>query len=463
MATQPEISNFYENFLTTFLQTGNGLAINSMWVLFFNNIPDTSTISTVTTDYGANTTNLSNAMNTAKTITNNTKGLVIAQGVKINGENLNVDRKGFKNTGYIQGMIGNGREGFPTLDISILENNISFVDYFLRPWVVAVGHKSLKDQTLKSDITVWFLGKGGIIPQNPFIRKAITYKNCRPISINQQEYNYSGSDMVKERPVSFVYTHYEMTEPDAFLMSLVNKPTELTDSAFTTLNATENLNTEYYNLNGGGNNVSNDTPEFNANFLQRIVTNLAGNVADKLQDQINKVRSFVLTTEERGIAALNTVEKNAINSISSALSLNKADIKISQQLSAPSGTASTTNTNIKINPNDTSSKTLKINQIVDPANDIANHLISPAIAVISTDDTVLATTPLKTYTEKTTESVDNVTLNTILKFNDYRTDTNDVPSSLQLMQDTKKPNASDTPDSKSITYTVKSINSGDTP
>ena len=450
MATYPEISNFYENFLTTFLQTGNGLPIGSLWILFFNNLPSEGDLDAISYNYGSNTDSLYKAFASAKTITNNTKGLVIAQGVKIVGENLNVDRRGFKNTGYIQGMVGNGREGFQTLDISFLENNISFVDYFLRPWLIAVGHKSLKDQTLKSDITVWCLGKGGSATHNPFVRKAITYKNCRPISINQQEYNYSGSDMVKERPVSFVFTHYEMSEPDAFLMTLVNKPTLLTDASTIKKDTEKNINT-------------NDTPEFNANFLQRIVTNLSGNIADKLQDQINKVRSFVLTTEEKGMSALNKLEKSAINSISGALSLNKADIKISEQLSSPSGTASTTNTNIKINPDDTATKTLKVNQIVDPANDTVNHTISPVLGVISTDDAVLATTTLKTFTEKSVESIDNVTINTVLKFNDYRTNTDDVPSSLQLMQDSKKPNASDTPDSKSITFTVKSVNSSDTP
>lgn len=463
MEIEAELNNFYENFLTTFLQTGNGLPIGSMWLLFFNNIPSAGDLDAISYNYGSNSDSLYKAMASAKTIANNAKGLVIAQGVKITGENLNVDRRGFKNTGYIQGMVGNGREGFPTLDISFLENNISFVDYFLRPWLIAVGHKSLKDQTLKSDITVWFLGKGGSKDRNALRRKIITYKNCSPISINQQEYNYSGSDMVKERPVSFVFTHYEMSEPTDILMTLVNKPTLLTDA-----NTIEKHVKDFEIPEGESsffNSASrtNDTPEFNANFLQRIVTNLAGNVADKLQDQINKVRSFVLTTEEKGISALNKLEKNAINSISSALSLNKADIKISQQLSAPSGTATTTNTNIKINADDTASKTLKVNQIVDPANDTATHTVSPILATISTDDSVLATTPIKTYTEKTIESVDNVTINTVLKFNDYKTNTDDVPSSLQLMQDTKKPNASDTPDSKSITFTVKSVNSSDTP
>ena len=442
-----ELTNFYDNFLTTFLQTGNGLAINSMWLLFFNNIPDVTNINNVIQTYGANSENLSTTMTAAATISNNKKGLIIAQGVKINGENLNVDRKGFKNTGYIQGMIGNGREGFPTLDISILENNISFVDYFLRPWVVAVGHKSLKDQTLKSDITVWFLGKGGTTDNNPLLRKAITYKNCRPISINQQEYNYSGSDMVKERPVSFVYTHYEMSHPHENLLALIGK----------------------------------QSTGYNANILQRIITNLSGNVADALQTQINKVRKFVLTSEEVGVALFNRIEQNAINNISTNLSISKTNQK--PILSNPSGTPTVINTDININSIDTPDKTLKVNQIHDPKNDVVTHTISPENRLINqndtvitgqplfsyseilvgADDSVLATTPLKTYTEKVIESVDNVTINTVLKFNDYRTDTNDVPSSLTLMKDTKKPNASDTPDSKSITYTVKSINSGDTP
>ena len=211
-------TGFYDAFLSQFLQTGNSLPINSLWYVQIDSIP--SSINNWIVDK-ENWDIVSSLEKSETVVDSNKKGILIAQGVKVTGESMNISREGSPNTGYIKGLVGVGREPFPVLNIAFLENNLSFVDYCLRPWCIAVSHQSLKDATLKTNITITFLGKTGV-GNEPKSRKIFIYEDCCPISINEEEYNYTGSDVYRLRQIQFAFNRYHIKEADGMILSLAN-------------------------------------------------------------------------------------------------------------------------------------------------------------------------------------------------------------------------------------------------
>lgn len=124
------------------------------------------------------------------------------------GDGLDVSRVGSSQSGSIKGLISEGRKDFNTTNITFLESNISFVDGVLRPWAALVGHRSLKDRTLRCDIEVFCLEKWSLYwPLK--IRKSIVYKNAVPVNIDVEEYNYTGDKLI-QRQVEFAFDRYEM-------------------------------------------------------------------------------------------------------------------------------------------------------------------------------------------------------------------------------------------------------------
>ncbi len=522
--SKTELTNFYDSFLTNFLQTGNGMAANSLWLLFIHTLPSTAAINEVVFKQ-EKYDDIVRPMDAARTISEkpNQKGLVLAQGVVVNGESLNVDRIGVKNTGYIQGMVGMGRTAFPTLDIKILENNISFSDYFIRPWIISVGHKSLKDQNLKSNITVWFLGKtngfGGAEAQNPFLRKAITYENCSPISIDKCEYNYSGTDMVKERSVSFVYTNYTFTPPDELLLELVSNHAETRKSynetdkirsgteqvpiinPFYPMTATNStiaadklvvLNAHARNLitnskrGSRGNLVPadpkrrmleylnrpnytkpieiDDTPVWNRNIVDRIVTNLVQNVGNKINQQISILRTKLLTFEEKGLATINDATVKALNSIiPNPNPAKNAIVRPTPQLTNPTrGPTPNTNANIPVNQNDTANYILKLKQIADPSSDDNVTINTVLRSVIATTDINDTPNSLQSNSKIIKTSLDDIPNNRNISFNNIILDKDDVVDSKTVKINNIIPNFNDSV-SKNISFVEKTTDENDTP
>ena len=288
-----DYSDFYQSFYSTFLTTANGLPVNSMWLVSIVDIP-TATIQKYTEDIEG-WHKLGNSPIKAATVAspNQKNGLIVATGVKIVGDSINVRRDGIKNSGYIQGLVSDGREGFPLLNIAFVENNVSFVDYVLRPWQIAVAHRSLKEFDLKADLDVVFLTRTG--PNSPVAeRKRVKYYGCCPVNIDEQEYNYSGSDMYKLRQVQFSYQKYEVITAAPELLGLIGGGA--TDGFFGLVDRLKDELGRQFGADGIGDYVGgivDRAVSFGGDLINTtatsIVTNTAGGVQSIVDSAINSL------------------------------------------------------------------------------------------------------------------------------------------------------------------------------
>lgn len=483
--------SFYDVFYNSFLTTANSLPINSLWMVFINGIP--TAINTYVNSYEK--WDVENTTKVAQTEAQRKKGIIIAQGVKLVGDSLDVTRDGIKNSGYVQGLIGQGRVGFPLLNIAFLENNISFTDYFLRPWQVAVSHESLKNQSLKEDITVWFLSRMGA-KRNMAIRKAVVYRKCCPVNIDEQEYNYQGSDLYRLRQIQFAFSTYEMVDVDTTLLSLINI-NGLKNNLF---NSLKNELQRQFGANNPRqyiNNLVDRAKEFGSQLVTgtatQIVTNVAGKVQDKVENAIQNIERDVRSRATDIVNSVNNYVDNALDnssknrlSTSSKLSKNISDSVASQvetqrRIGANNAAfGGYVQKNINKDDSPLYAKSIEVQQQGAPAevnvtipinqNDTPNTNGSIPFRVITknisnpNDDTVMLNTKLKYDYKKDNPPMNDVRHGEINHENIVKKiPQNDYVSMLQVNNAGKTINQADIPDRKSITYTVKTIKQDDAP
>ena len=133
---------------------------------------------------------------------------LFAQGVSFIADGLTTSRIGTGQIGATKGLITEGRLDLNATNITFLESNVSFVDGFIRPWSVLVGHRSLKCAALRCNIAFHCLEKWSLMEPLK-VRKTMFLRNAVPINIDAEEYNYSG-DKIIERHVQFAFDRYEM-------------------------------------------------------------------------------------------------------------------------------------------------------------------------------------------------------------------------------------------------------------
>ena len=137
---------------------------------------------------------------------------MLANSIKIVGESVKLNRVGAVNSeGYLRGLVSQGREDFGYLDIAFIETNTSFVDFVLRPWLIAVTKESLiarKDDKKRVNITCTMYGLAGK-DKDAIPRKKFIFFNSFPQSVDGEEYNFTDSE-VNLRKASFAFTHYAM-------------------------------------------------------------------------------------------------------------------------------------------------------------------------------------------------------------------------------------------------------------
>lgn len=459
-----DLTGFYDNFYTSFLTCANSLPINSMWLMFIDQLPDVSEY--VDSYEGWKIPEEISRAKTEGDITFRKKGILLAQAVKVNGESLNVERTGTKNTGYIQGLVNNGRTAFPTLDVIFAENNISFVDYYLRPWLVAVGHKSLKDQDLKANITVWFLSKGG--PRNnPLKRKCVTYFNCRPVSVDQQEYNYSGGDVYLKRTVSFVYTHYDMQNADPTLLSMINDNSssffgKLGNDLKTILQRQFGANNPSQYLNGLVNKAASLGRELVTGTATRIVTNVSGHLQDKVDAGITNIKKEAFKLQDKVVDKVSDVVNDGIDSLTKFAAGNS-----NKKGTTPPPFA------IGINVSESTPKTNKglSSGIVDSGyqqktiesvdNLVFKHQLNKQVLgpdVVVNTDLKIDNNDIPDYKSMSTdkplpEPNDTITMSSKISYKIVTNDLNDTRKPISLSLDTKFSEKNDIPNPRNIKYT----------
>lgn len=163
--------------------------------------------------------NVSNSVNdTTQDSVQSIVGCIFAQGATIPGEKLNVDYAGINegsNRGFIKAPIINGRSDFEPLQMGFLETNRSFVDGFLRPWMIIVGHRGLiatdRSTSIKARITIHQLARTGTDVSSK-IRKSFIFENCAPISVNSESLDQINSTDFGKIQASFVYSKYYVVD-----------------------------------------------------------------------------------------------------------------------------------------------------------------------------------------------------------------------------------------------------------
>lgn len=139
---------------------------------------------------------------------------LFAQGVNLPSENLNVSRTGFDGNaeqagGLLPGLVAKDRTGQGTLETTFLETNSSFIDFVIRPWVIAVSHYGLrgrKEGSIKTDMSVIFFDKY----RNNAIRKIYTFHQCAPVQVSGITATYGDNTLVLPK-VNWAYNYYTIT------------------------------------------------------------------------------------------------------------------------------------------------------------------------------------------------------------------------------------------------------------
>ena len=163
-----------------------------------------------------------------------------ANGAKIPGDGSESSRVGVTENlsvggGLLSGPTLRGRKDLANLEITFLETNKSFIDFVMRPWIVAISQFGLFSR--KSTINTGQGNKAGSLAGNPgkrnyqdfrtnvtitFLdktsdesvktpRKQITFFNAAPINMSGYDVSYGNSkNGMRVTAVNWVYSTYKM-------------------------------------------------------------------------------------------------------------------------------------------------------------------------------------------------------------------------------------------------------------
>jgi hypothetical protein len=152
----------------------------------------------------------------------NVNGCIFAQSVQLPDETMNIEKAFIQNNrGFLPGILGAGRTATNQLSIGFLETNTSFIDFVIRPWVIAGEHfgfvarendtVSRKDpRNVKSTIYVLEYTRTyqhvSMIP-----RKTWTFFNCAPISVQTRNLGYDEPITAPTITTTWTYTDYAIS------------------------------------------------------------------------------------------------------------------------------------------------------------------------------------------------------------------------------------------------------------
>jgi hypothetical protein len=140
-----------------------------------------------------------------------------ATSVNLPGEVVNSSRVGYTadNTvygGLLSGPVLKGRRDPNNLEITFIETNESFLDYFLRPWIVAVSQYGLytrgsaSTQNFKTTLQIDFFDKT-YNTKTP-VRKTLIFKDAAPVDVGGYEAAYGKSTGLRTNKTSWIYSTY---------------------------------------------------------------------------------------------------------------------------------------------------------------------------------------------------------------------------------------------------------------
>lgn len=161
--------------------------------------------------------------------TQDTIGCIFADSVRVPGESVTIQHFGGsqRNNGNLKSPAITNRSDLTPLEIGFRETNLSFTDFFLRPWSIITGYKGLISDdgslrspsnasywggSIKSNIHLYQLAKNGTTgnPCNEsVVRKEYHFYDACPIKINDDELSQDSSG-INKRQVSFTYNYYSV-------------------------------------------------------------------------------------------------------------------------------------------------------------------------------------------------------------------------------------------------------------
>jgi hypothetical protein len=99
--------------------------------------------------------------------------------------------------------------------MTFLDTNISFVDNFLRAWVISTGNHGLiarypwSDENYRTNIQCWKLGFYSE-KEPPTVLQKITFYDACCVSVSEEEYTYEPMSSAPRREAQFIYNYYSV-------------------------------------------------------------------------------------------------------------------------------------------------------------------------------------------------------------------------------------------------------------
>lgn len=268
-------AGFHDNFFYNLGKWATGVPLQHLWVVVidFKKIQSSinywlSSEATEMTPYNSPEQEMFSSLTSTeyqnKAFEQYSYGCLFARSINIPGEKIETTRAGIEGMagGMLFPSIITSRSPLPEIGVSFMETNASFVDFVVRPWLVAASHAGTiarSSNNLKTNMTAYFYSKSDTLsdnraesgtsslildgraistqfysPGSPFIlngqplnaRKVFTFENILPTSVNAQEYTQSGEGL-QIRPCNFTYTKYYTTSNSSSSKLLADQPTPL--------------------------------------------------------------------------------------------------------------------------------------------------------------------------------------------------------------------------------------------
>jgi hypothetical protein len=136
-----------------------------------------------------------------------------ASDVSLPSDTIDASNEGLQFGAFQAPVTSKGRGNYQKFTVSFLETNLSFVDLFIRQWMILTGHYGF---VTRSDATkniklpkldILFYGKNGS-GINQINRKIIRFFNVAPVSVEGSSLGYNTDTAVQKYRVSFVYDSY---------------------------------------------------------------------------------------------------------------------------------------------------------------------------------------------------------------------------------------------------------------
>jgi len=190
----------------------------AQWVLHIENLDEIKdTVVRTIREYEPTGWNIEESLNTLLNKKNllDSKGCFFAQAVEIPEESIVTVPYNFQYNGFLRSSTGEGRNTPTGIRIAFLETNYSFVELFVRPWVITTGHLGLiqiPELKYRTNINVFKLGTFQHTTA-PTILRSYTFHDACPITVTGEEYNYTQATGPTIHETTFLYNYYTIDGP----------------------------------------------------------------------------------------------------------------------------------------------------------------------------------------------------------------------------------------------------------